>query len=190
MSRWEPNAQGRLADAAVELFIERGYDNVTVAQIAERAGLAKRTFFRHFADKPEILFSDQEALRRLFADAIVNAPAAATPLEALGAALLTFASDLGEERRNAIRKRQIVVDANPKLRERELLKKADLTTVMAASLAARGAQRPAATLAAQVGALAFDAAFERWLDPGNRQTLSELAEQALRELRAATAALR
>lgn len=173
----------------MELFTERGYDNVTVAQIAERAGLAKRTFFRHFADKPEVLFSDQEALRQLFADAIVSAPVRATPLEAVRAAVSAFAADLGEERRDAIRNRQIVVDANPDLRERELLKKADLTTVMVASLAARGVERPAATLAAQVGALAFDVAFQCWLEPDSRQTLAELAEQALRELSAAAGAL-
>ena len=72
MSRWEPNARGRLEDAALELYTERGFDETTVAEIAERAGLTERTFFRHFADKREVLFGGQDALLELFVNAIVD----------------------------------------------------------------------------------------------------------------------
>jgi AcrR family transcriptional regulator len=66
MSRWEPDARGRLGQAAIELYVERGFDDTTVADIAERAGLTERTFFRHFADKREVLFAGQDEFQQLF----------------------------------------------------------------------------------------------------------------------------
>jgi AcrR family transcriptional regulator len=179
-----------LVGAAVNLFADRGYQSVTVAEIAERAGLTKRMFFRHFADKREILFGGQEAHRRLFAEAIAGAPDSATPLEAIGAGMAAVAADFGEERRDFSAKRQAVIGGNPDLQERELLKRAALTAVMAEALGARGVKEPTASLAAQVGALALSAAYLRWLELANRQTHTKLAEQALRELSAATEALR
>src|SRR5206468_12417027 len=99
MSRWEPNARERLVRAAVESFLDRGYDNVTVAEITERAGLTKRTFFRHFADKREVLFAGQEPLSRMFAEAIAGAPGSATPIEAIAAALEAPSAVFGPDRR-------------------------------------------------------------------------------------------
>ena len=87
MSRWEPNARGRLEEAALELYTERGFDETTVAEIAERAGLTERTFFRHFADKREVLFGGQDALLALFVNTIVDAPDSMSPIDAVGAAL-------------------------------------------------------------------------------------------------------
>jgi AcrR family transcriptional regulator len=190
MSRWEPNAPERLVGAAVELFVERGYESVTVTEIAERAGLTKRTFFRHFADKREVLFGGQEVLRRLLADAIAGAPESATTMEAIGAGLAAFAASFGEERREFLAERQAIIGGNPDLQERELLKRAALTAVMTDALGERGVEEPTASLAAQLGALALSAAYLRWLEPANRQTLTKLAEQALQELSAATEALR
>src|SRR6202012_6277244 len=95
MSRWEPNARGRLEQAAGELFAERGYDQTTVADIAARAGLTERTFFRHFADKREVLFSGQEQFRDRFVTAVAAAPPAATPVEALGAGLYPGGGGVG-----------------------------------------------------------------------------------------------
>jgi len=175
----------------MELFVERGYESVTVTEIAERAGLTKRTFFRHYADKREILFGGpQPAHGGLLADAIAGAPATATPLEAISAGLQAIAADFGEDRRDFLAQRQAIIDANPDLQERDLLKRAALTAAMADALGKRGVKEPTAGLAAQVGALAFGAAFLRWLRPANRRTLTKLAEQALRELSAATEALR
>src|SRR3981189_393250 len=118
MTRWGPDAQGRLMKSALELYAKRGYDQTTVAEIAERAGLTKRTFFRHFADKREVLFGGQEVHHRLFADGIAGARAAAPPLEALGAGLAAFAAGFGEERRDFLAKRQAIIGANPDLQER------------------------------------------------------------------------
>ena len=87
MGRWEPNARGRLEQAAMELFIERGFEQTTVAEIAERAGLTERTFFRHFADKREVLFWGQGALQDLLVSAVAGAPDSAAPIDAVAAAL-------------------------------------------------------------------------------------------------------
>src|SRR3954447_10306627 len=95
MPRWEPDARARLVVAALHLFSEQGYDETTVAQIAERAGLTKSTFFRHFPDKRELLVAGQEALSRLLADGIVEAPAGASPLEAVAGGLRHAASMMG-----------------------------------------------------------------------------------------------
>ena len=87
MSRWEPGSRERLVVAAVELFTEQGYDATAVAQIAERAGVTKSTFFRHFRDKREVLAAGQDTLSRLLAEGISEAPADATPLQAVAAGL-------------------------------------------------------------------------------------------------------
>jgi AcrR family transcriptional regulator len=187
MSRWEPNAPERLAAAAVELFAERGYDTVTVTEIAQRAGLTKRTFFRHFADKREILFGGEEAHRRLLSDAIAGAPPTATPLEAIGAGLAAFAAEVGgEDRRGFLAKRQGIIAAQADLQERDLWKRAALTAEMATALGRRGVDETAAGLAAEIGALALAAAYLRWLEPANQDPLTELTDQMLREFCRAT----
>ena len=174
----------------MELFADRGYEDVTVVEIAERAGLAKRTFFRHFADKREVLFGGQDAYRKTFADAIAGVSAGATPMEAIGAALAAFAAGFTDDRRAFLAKRQAVIADNPDLRERDLLKTAALTAAMAEALVTRGVKRPTANLAAQVGALALGDAFQRWLQPGNRKSMAALAQQALRQMGTAVEALR
>ncbi|TYB60657.1 TetR family transcriptional regulator [Nonomuraea sp. PA05] len=189
MARWEPNARERLERAALELFVERGYDSTTAAEIAERAGLAKSSFFRHFSDKREVLFGGQDVLNRLFADAIASAPAEATPIEALGAGLEALASVFNTERHGWARQRQAIVVSHDDLRERELLKMAALTASMADALRERGVPDPAASLAAEVGCLALRNAYTRWVDPANDQGFAALARQSLHDLKTATAAL-
>ncbi|MEV6829391.1 helix-turn-helix domain-containing protein [Amycolatopsis sp. NPDC051102] len=189
MSRWEPNTRERLLDAALGLFGERGYDSVTVAEITDRAGLTKRTFFRHFTDKREVLFAGQEMLSRILADAIAAAPEAASPAAAVGGALAAAAAEFGPERRERARRVQAVVAGQSDLRERGLLKRATLTAAMAGALRERGVPDPAATLAAELGGLAFWTAFERWTAPANERGFAELAAEALAELIAATADL-
>ena len=75
MGRWEPDARGRLEQAALELFEERGYARTTVGDIASRAGLTERTFFRYFTDKREVLFSGSGAVESLMVESIAAAPA-------------------------------------------------------------------------------------------------------------------
>src|ERR1017187_3993855 len=108
MGRWEPNARGRLMQAAFALYGERGFDNTTVAEIAERAGLTERTFFRHFADKREVLFDGAGPLQELLVSTVADAPGSVAPLDAVAAAL-EAAGALLQERREYSLKRQTVI---------------------------------------------------------------------------------
>jgi AcrR family transcriptional regulator len=187
MSRWEPDARDRLVRAALELFDERGYEDVTVAQIAERAGLTRRTFFRHFTDKREVLFPGENALAALMSGAVTAAPPD-TPLpEVIAAALTAVAVHFGPERKDWVRTRQAVVDANTDLRERELLKLAALTTAVTDALRARGVPDPAAPLAAAFTTLAFRTTFAQWLTTDTDFTTQ--ARTTLHTLRTATTTL-
>jgi AcrR family transcriptional regulator len=189
MGRWEPNARQRLVRAALELFVEQGYDNTTVAHIAERAGLTKSTFFRHFPDKREVLFVGQDTLCRLFADGIAATPSSATPLEAVAAALDAAAVAFTPDRRELGPQRRAVIASNSELQERDALKRAGFAAAMTEALQKRGVPDPTASIAAELGVLAFRIAYARWADPINQQEFGELARQSLQELQAASAAL-
>ena len=182
MSRWEPNARARLEQAALELYRERGFDQITAAEIAERAGLTERTFFRYFADKREMLFSGQDRLRALYVSAIAAAPDFAAPLDMVAAAL-EAAVPVFRERHALVRERQAVIDANPGLQERELLKRAALASAIAEALRRRGVVDPAARLAAEVGVIAFSAAFARWVSAPDEQDLAQLIRASLDQLK-------
>src|SRR5437588_6781178 len=121
MSRWKPDAQGRLMSAAIELFAEQGYDATTVAEIAERAGLTKRTFFRYFSDKREVLFFGSEELERVWLEALGATPSGAGPLAAVLAGFGPIA-EMFEERLAFARLRAGIIMANPELQKRELIK--------------------------------------------------------------------
>src|SRR3954453_21325266 len=120
MSRWQPNARGRLEQAALELYTERGFDQTTVAEIASRAGLTERTFFRHFADKREVLFGASSELQELMVGAVAGAPDTATPIAAVAAGLEAASSVLHD--REYARRRQAIITATAELQERELIK--------------------------------------------------------------------
>jgi len=186
MSRWEPNARGRLEQAALELYREHGFDQTTVAEIAERAGLTERTFFRYFADKREVLFWGQGALQEIYVTAIADAPDSATPIEAVAAALQA-ATPVFRDRHERARQRQAVIAANPGLQERELLKRATLASAMAGALRQRGVAEPTASLAAEAGALAFKTAYARWVSAADEQDLSVLIRESLDQLKTLTA---
>jgi AcrR family transcriptional regulator len=189
MARWEPNARERLERAALALFLEQGYDATTVAEIADRAGLTKSTFFRHFADKREVLFGGQDMLADLFGEGIRAAPPSATTAECLAAALESAASAFTPDRRDLAPQRRAVIAAYSELEERQLLKRARLGSALADALRARGADDTTARLAAEVGVLAFSTAYARWAAPGSRQSFAEIAHAALRELQASATAL-
>ncbi|GGT86846.1 TetR/AcrR family transcriptional regulator [Actinomadura citrea] len=185
MGRWEPNARGRLEEAALALYGEHGYDRTTVAEIARRAGLTERTFFRHFADKREVLFGGSALLQDLLTSAVADAPATAVPLDATARALEAVGA-VFEGRHAHARRRQAVIDANAELRERELIKLATLATTLAEALRRRGVPDPAAALSAEAGIAVFKVAFERWLRDG-LQGLSHHIRESLDELKAVTA---
>src|ERR1035438_2799572 len=125
MGRWQPDSRGRLQEAALALYSERGFDQTTAAQIADRAGLTERTFFRHFADKREVIFAGSVLLEERI---VAGAAGPDGPLDAVSRGLDAAASMLGEFRRDLTRQRQAVIAANPELRERELTTLADYAT--------------------------------------------------------------
>jgi AcrR family transcriptional regulator len=182
MPRWEPNARERLERAALEIFAERGYDATSVAEIADRAGLAKSSFFRHFADKREVLFAGQDILADLFSEGVRGADPSATPIECVAAALQSAAVVFTEQRHQIAPQRRAVIAANSELQERELLKRARLASAVADALQARGTDETAARLAAEIGTIAFSIAFARWLAQENIESFGEIADAALAEL--------
>jgi AcrR family transcriptional regulator len=186
MGRWEPNARGRLEQAASELYTERGFAQTTVAEIAKRAGLTERTFFRHFADKREVLFSGSSALQEFLVNGVADAPSSLAPMDAVAAAVEAVGG-LFSERHAFARRRQHIIAANPELQERELIKLASLSAALADTLRQRGVTEPAASLAAELGIAVFKIAFERWTKETNQKDLSRLIRESLDELKAVTA---
>jgi AcrR family transcriptional regulator len=186
MVRWQPDSRGRLEQAALALYGERGFENTTVAEIAERAGLTERTFFRHFADKREVLFGGAGGLQGLMVSAVAEAPAEAAPIDAVMAALVA-AGDLLQQRRDFARQRQAVIVANAELRERELIKMATLASALAEALRGRGVTDPAASLTAEAGVAVFRVAFERWVGAPDPSDLPSVMRASLDELKAVTA---
>lgn len=182
MGRWAPDGRGRLEQAALELYGERGFESTTVAEIAERAGLTERTFFRHYADKREVLFWGAQALRDFLVTAVDGAPTALPPLQAITGALVQAGDDIFEARRQFARQRQAVIAANPELHERELIKLASLASDLADALRRRGVGDPDAGLAAEAGIAAFRIAFEAWTRDAGERTLAEHVRQTVEEL--------
>jgi AcrR family transcriptional regulator len=187
VGRWEPNARGRLEEAALDLFAERGYDQTTVAQIAERAGLTERTFFRHFADKREVLFGGGAVLEEALTTAVREAPAGATPYDVVAEALGRAAGFLDEERRERAPRRQAVIEAHAELRERELGKMLAWAATLAAGLEERGVEPRLAGLIAETGIAVFRTAFAAWVADTDAHDLGALLRDAFADLRAAAA---
>ena len=183
MSRWEPNARGRLEEAALELYSDRGFDQTTVAEIAERAGLTERTFFRHFADKREVLFGGEGMLDEIVTSAVEGAAESIAPIDAVAEGL-TAIGEMFRGRRDHARRRQAVIAANPGLQERELIKLSRLAAVTADALRRRGVSEPAASLTAEAAIAVFKVAFERWIADDVDRLLSTVIGESLDELKA------
>ena len=186
MARWEPDSRGRLEQAALALFGERGFEHTTVAEIAERAGLTERTFFRHFADKREVLFAGSPVLLDVLVEAIAAAPAGHTPIEAVEAGLAAAGAEL-QQRHDPVRRRQAVIAASAELRERELIKLAAYSAGVAGALRARGVGEPAAGLTAEIAIAVFRIAIERWAGDAGDRPLPEVIRESLDHLRSVAA---
>ncbi|WP_369069919.1 TetR family transcriptional regulator [Kineococcus terrestris] len=187
MGRWQPGAQERLRRAALDLFGEQGFDATSVAQITERAGVTERTFFRHFADKREVLFAGEGEFEQPFLDAVADAPAGTGHLDLVAAALDAACAAFEAWRtRDEARARQRILDAHAGLRERELLKLDHLACSLAGALRERGATALRARLAGDLAVSVFVAAFTRWTAEdaaGDGPGLRELAREALAQVR-------
>lgn len=183
MSRWEPDARGRMTRAAMDLFAERGFEQTTAGDIAERAGVTERTFFRHFTDKREVLFDGSNTMEHTAADAILAAPPDAAPLDAALAGVLAACGLLADRREHAVRRSRIV-ETNAGLRERELLKLAALADATAAALRARGVAEVPAALAGHGAVTVFQVAFARWVAAEDPPALTALVVDTAATLRA------
>jgi AcrR family transcriptional regulator len=191
MARWEPNARGRLEQAAWELFRERGYDRTTVEEIAARAGLTERTFFRYYADKREVLFWGSDVLEKTIVDAIAAVPEGTAPLDAVAAAMESAGRFIQEQRSfEHVRRRRSLIAAHEELREREVMKFASLASAVTAALRQRGVVEPNASLIAEMGLAIFKVGFERWVDDARRRDLPQNIRDALASLKAVTASAR
>ena len=187
MVRWEPDSRGRLEQAALELFGEQGFEHTTVAEIAARAGVTERTFFRHFADKREVLFGGAAILQERIVTGVAAAPTGTGPLEAVACGLDAAAAMLGAFRRDLSAQRLAVIAANPELRERELAKVADYAKAVAVTLRERGVGDPQATLAAEAGMTVLRVGLERWAKGEDDRDLATIMRSSMAELRAVTA---
>nr|WP_218891686.1 TetR/AcrR family transcriptional regulator [Actinomycetospora corticicola] len=179
----------RLVQAAIDLYAEQGYETTTVAQVAERAGLTKATFFRHFPDKREPLFAGQEEHGSLLSEGAARAPEGATPLEVVGAALDHATAAFTPEQRAWGPRLHAVVGSSDELRERAAFKRAHLVGVLTEALHRREIDDPTAGIAAGLGVDAFHRAFDRWSD-GEGPSYGELARAELHALYTAAATLR
>jgi AcrR family transcriptional regulator len=186
MGRWEPNARGRLVQAALDLYGERGFEQTTVAEIAERAGLTERTFFRHFADKREVLFAGAGGLEELLVSSVANAPDGVAPIDAAAAGIDAAGAAI-EEGGELPRQRQTIIAASAELQERELIKLASLAAALADALRRRGVTEPAASLTAEAAIAVFRIAFDRWINEIGGQSLPRLIQESFDALKAVAA---
>ena len=187
MPRWDPHAPQRLIDAALTLFAEHGYDDTTVLDIAQRAGLTKSTFFRYFPNKRDVLFGE-DALTERLVSAIAAAPATATPFESVAGALEALGQEVfTSDYRTFAARRRAVIDTHPDLQEREALKAIKLSASITDAIERRGTPALTARITAELGMLLLKITYEQWSDQGDdatcAQEYSEVARHVLGELR-------
>lgn len=183
MVRWEPGARERLVAAALDLYTERGFEQTTVDDIAERAGVTQRTFFRHFADKREVLFDGSTDLLDALARTIDELPDVSSCTRAAEEAFARAAAVLDDRPTEFPRRRAVVVAHTVALQERELLKLATMTATARDALTRRGADRVVAELAAELGTTAFRIGFQRWIEDDDPGSLVDAVAEAFALLR-------
>lgn len=177
MVRWQPGTRERLQAVALQRFASHGYDQTTVAEIAAAAEVTERTFFRHFADKPEVLFAGQDGFLAMFTDPIVAAPEGTPPFDLVRLALDASAAFFPEERRAWSRARQEIIDGNAALGERELGKLATLKARLGEVLRGRAMPEPVATMAAETVVTVFHLSFARWIAADEDRPFAEIAHE-------------
>ena len=179
MARWRSGTRERLQATALQLFAERGYDETTVAEIAAAAEVTERTFFRHFADKREVLFAGQDDFSGMFTGPVADAPDGTPAFSLVRRSLDAASAFFPRDRRDWSRGRQRVIDAVPALGERELGKLATLKVHMGDALRAHGIDEPAATIAAETAVTVFHLSFAQWIADGEDREFAEIVHERL-----------
>jgi AcrR family transcriptional regulator len=182
MGRWEPDARDRLERAALDLFVEHGFDHVTVPEITARAGLTTRTFFRHFADKREVLFADADQMPILAARLVLDAPPELGPIEVVARGLGTLASRAFEGRLEQIKQRKTVMDGSAGLRERQLRKMEQLVDALAQAFRHRGLDDVTAAVVAETAVGLVKVSLGRWIESDGQEPLHSIMADSLNRL--------
>ena len=182
MARWEPDARERLERAALDLFVERGFDQATVPDITARAGLTTRTFFRHFADKREVLFADADRMPLLAAGVVHDADPELAPWDVVRGSLADLIAAAFEGRREQLIRRKAVVDGHDGLRERELHKMEAVVDSVTTAFRARGVDPLTASVVAETAVGLVKVSLRRWLTTQPEQPLRELLHASLEAL--------
>jgi AcrR family transcriptional regulator len=178
MPRWEQGSEERMKQAAMELFEEQGFEDTTAVQIAERARVTTRTFFRYFPDKEEVLFADADALNETLVRELLEASDLTEPLRAVTRTLAGYDWE-GLGSREALRRRSEMIASNARLLERELIKQQQMADGFGDALRQRGIDPDVAELAANTGSQVFRMAYRQWLESNDNTDLSTVLETAI-----------
>ncbi len=187
MSRWEPGAPDRIRDAAIELFREHGFESTTAADIAERAGVTRRTYFRYFPDKRDVLFGDYGRLAATVAEVVSAAPPGSSAVEVLTIGLHRLSDEVFAGERARIRALHQIIVSDESLREREQHKNALIADAGEQAFLARGFTPQQARLAAGLGVLVLAASLDEWIED-DASDLGDIAERLLATIGALTRA--
>lgn len=168
MARWEANSKERLEAVALDLFEKPGYCETTVADIAERAGVTSRTYFRYFPDKREVLFGGAERMNERIGTALRDAPTEAAPMTVALSALMACGDLFTVQRRDDLRRRDALIRKYDELKEREAAKLASIADAIAAALIERGRGDDEAHLIGDLAAATFRHASRLWTEDQSR----------------------
>lgn len=182
MPRWDPGTEERLTRAALDLYSEHGYNNVTVTQIAERAGITRRSYFRYFPDKREVLFAGSERLPAMIREALLDARQDASPLVTVLRVVAQIGAVLEGHVSRTIERRAVIA-SSPELQERERTKLATVASAIHDALVQRDVEDRSAKLVAQVATLAFQNAFDRWIDERGQRDFAACLDTVATSLR-------
>lgn len=183
MSRWEPGADGRIVEAAMALFAERGFENTTVAEISERAGVTRRTFFRHFADKRDVVFGGHAHLADTVAAVVAAVPLGNPAMDVLRDGLRILAEDVFDGQQLRMRAIRSVIRSDDSLRERDEHKYAIIAAAGEQAFRDRGVGEIEARLIAGMAALALSVAIDRWIDAPDGTDLAVIAIEVVESMR-------
>ena len=181
VERKRRQARQRIIEAAEELFRERGFDDVSVGDIAERAEVGRTTFFRHFGDKQEVVFAKEQELLETIAAAgqeedTAAARSATDAVEQLRPILLALCAQATADPEAYTRHFQLI-EQHPELRARDAVKMQQIAGKLSELLIHRGSDEATALLAGQIALACYQTAKRLGNNP---HTLADETQAAFR----------